>query len=229
MTENARFISVLNRVPRFQSVSVETQQAIASAASFRQFHTGQIIYVEGEPAESIYFLEEGWIKAMRMTREGREQAMMFLRPVEVFGDIAAFAGTAYPSTVIALEPVKAWAIHAKTMVEFFLRHPDLSLAVVRHMAERMLHDVNLVDDFSLRSVEARLARSLLQNAELQNGAIVVPRRQWATYDQMAARLGTVRDVLSRTLKSLEAERLLRVEKHAIILLDPKQMAERADR
>jgi CRP-like cAMP-binding protein len=58
--------------------------------------------------------------------------------------------------------------------------------------------------------------------------MVVPRQAWATFDEMAVRLGTVRDVLSRALKTLENEGLLRVEKQTIILLDVRRLAERGD-
>ena len=190
---------------------------------------GQVIYIEGEPAESIYILESGWIKATRMTRYGREQAMMFLRPVEVFGDIAVLTGTTYPGTVVALESVDVWTIPAKTILDLIPRYPDLAMAVIRHLGERVLHYVNLVEDLALRSVEARLAHTLLQNAEPHDGQLIVRRREWTTFDEMAVRLGTVRDVLSRALKTLEAENLLRVEKQFILLLDPKGLAERADR
>jgi hypothetical protein len=61
---------------------------------------------------------------------------------------------------------------------------------------------------------------------LHDGQFVVPRRDWTTFDEMAVRLGTVRDVLSRALKTLEAENLLRVEKHAIVILDSKGLEER---
>ena len=63
----------------------------------------------------------------------------------------------------------------------------------------------------------------------KTGSLIVPRRDWTTFDEMAVRLGTVRDVLSRALKTLEAENLLRVEKQFILLLDPKGLAERANR
>ena len=128
-----------------------------------------MIYLEGEPAESIFILESGWVKATRMTREGREQAMMFLRPVEVFGDIAVFTGTTYPGTVAALEPVDVWTVPARTLLDLIPHYPDLAMAVIRHLAERVIHYVNLVEDLSLRSVEARLAHTLLQNAQLQDG------------------------------------------------------------
>ena len=161
-----------------------------------------------------------------MTREGREQAMMFLRPVEIFGDIAVLTGTTYPGTVVALEDVDVWVIPAKTILDLIPLQPAFAMAVIRHLGERVLHYISLVEDLSLRSVEARLANTLLQNAELQGGQWIVPRREWTTFDEMAVRLGTVRDVLSRALKTLEAEGLLKVEKQAIILLDPKGLAER---
>jgi CRP/FNR family transcriptional regulator len=204
----------------------EIQQVIAASALSRHFDAGQVIYVEGEPAESIYILEAGWVKATRMTREGREQAMMFLRPVEVFGDIAVLTGTTYPGTVVALEDVEVWVIPARTLLDLIPRSPEFAMAVIRHLGERVLHYISLVEDLSLRSVEARLANTLLRYAELHDGQLLVPRREWTTFDEMAVRLGTVRDVLSRALKTLEAENLLRVEKQAIVLLDPKGLEER---
>jgi CRP-like cAMP-binding protein len=213
-------------IHHFDSMPPEVIESLTAAAYRHHYKAGQVIYVEGEPADSMYILESGWIKATRMTREGREQAMMFLRPVEVFGDIAVLTGTTYPGTVVALEDVDAWVFPAKTILELIPRHPAFAMAVIRHLGARVLHYISLVEDLSLRSVEARLSSTLLQHAEQQDGQFIVPRRDWTTFDEMAVRLGTVRDVLSRALKTLEGEGLLKVEKHAILLIDPKGLAER---
>lgn len=225
---STRLKALLARIRHFEGLPPEVQERIAASALPRHFDAGQVIYVEGEPAEAIYILETGWVKATRMTREGREQAMMFLRPVEVFGDIAVFTGTTYPGTVIALEDVDAWVIPAQTILGLIPRHPELAMAVIRHLGGRVLHYIGLVEDLSLRSVEARLANTLLQNAELRDGQLIVPRREWTTFDEMAVRLGTVRDVLSRALHTLENEGLLKVERREIILLDSKGLAARGD-
>ncbi len=219
----------LQRLPYFNAISDETRQALAEVAMPRRYDMGQVIYVEGEPAEFVYLLEHGWVKATRMTREGREQAMLFLRPVEIFGDVAVLTGTAYPGTVSALEGLKVWAFPAEAILDLTSRYPDLAMALIEHLGHRVLYYISLVEDLSLRSVEARLAHTLLHHAELVEGQLIVPRRSWTTFDEMAVRLGTVRDVLSRALKTLEAENLLRVEKHTIVLLDPHGLAERADR
>ncbi|MHB8933541.1 MAG: Crp/Fnr family transcriptional regulator [Bellilinea sp.] len=198
------------QIKNFDTLSVEAQEAIMMASSFRHFDAGQVIYVEGEPATFVYILERGWVKATRMTHEGREQGLLFLRPVEIFGDIAIFTETTYPGTTTALESVDVWAIPSLKLLELVQQYPDLALMIIRKLSQRILYYIGLVEDLSLRSVEARLAHTLLYHAELKNGQLVVPRRFWTTFDEMAVRLGTVRDVLSRVIKSLEADGIIKV-------------------
>lgn len=226
---DSSFLQTIQRMPQLNGLPLDIQQTLAAAASRRSYHAGQVIYLEGEPADSVYILETGWIKATRMTRDGREQTMLVLSPVELFGDIAALTETPYPATVLALEDVAVWVIPARTIFDLIQRQPAFALRIVRRLGERVLHYINLVEDLSLRSVEARLARTLLDQAKRHDQLLYVPRRSWATYDQIAARLGTVRDVLSRALKTLESENLLKVEKQRIVLLDPKGLEEVANR
>jgi CRP-like cAMP-binding protein len=219
---------VLSAIPSFAGVDAATLEAVAQIATPRHFAAGQVIYLEGEPATTLYVLESGWVRATRMSPDGREQALSVLRPVEIFGDIAVFVRSPYPGTVVALEDVEVWAIDGAEFLGLVARHPSLALAVIRRLADRVLYFIGLVEDLSLRSVEARLASTLLKNAENRDGRLIVPRRRWTTFDQMAARLGTVRDVLSRALHALEEERLLRVERHQIVLLDPEGLARRGN-
>jgi CRP/FNR family transcriptional regulator len=223
-----RLKALLARIRHFDGLPPEVQERIAASAVPRHFAAGQVIYIEGEPAEAFYLLERGWVKATRMSRDGREQAMLFLESGEIFGDIAVFSGTTYPGTVVALEDVDVWVIPAQEFLALTKQYPALAMAVIQHLSDRVLHYIGLVEDLSLRNVESRLANTLLQHAESMDGQLLVPRRGWTTFDEMAVRLGTVRDVLSRALKTLEAEGLLKVEKQAIVLLDPKGLAERGN-
>jgi len=199
---------------------------LAKYAIHRHFDSGQVVYLEGEPAESIFFLETGWVKAIRMNREGREQALAFMRPGEIFGDVTVFIEKPYPATVTALEPVDVWVIPAQKFMGLVELYSELALAVIRRFSEQVMYFISLVEDLSLRSVEVRLAHTLLRHVEVRGGQLIVPRRPWTTFDEMSVRLGTVRDVLSRALKTLEAEGLLRVEKQAIVLLDAEGLAKR---
>ncbi|PKO13369.1 MAG: hypothetical protein CVU39_19385 [Chloroflexi bacterium HGW-Chloroflexi-10] len=229
LKNHERLKIALSKMHHFDILPAEALEVIIAAAIPRHFKGGQVIYLEGEPANFVYILEHGWVKATRMTPEGREQGLLFLHPAEIFGDIAVFTGTTYPGTTTALEDVDAWALPSETLLLLVKRYPDLALGIIRKLSERVLYYIGLVEDLSLRSVEARLASTLLRNAELRNEQLIVPRREWTTFDEMAVRLGTVRDVLSRAMKTLEVEGYLKVEKQTIVILDPKGLSERADR
>lgn len=217
---------MFSKIRHFENLPRDTLDRIAEVAFPCHYDAGQVIYIEGEPAKSVFLLERGWVKATRMSLDGREQAMMFLKAGEIFGDVAVFSETDYPGTVVALEDVDTWVIPSSEFRKLVGNDPILAMAIIRRLSERVLHYIGLVEDLSLRNVEARLANTLLQHAENLNGQLMVPRRLWTTFDEMAVRLGTVRDVLSRALKTLEADNLLKVEKHQIILLDPQGLARR---
>lgn len=227
-TKTDRFQSLCTQIRQFDQLPAEVVKDLAASARLQRYAAGQVIYLEGEPAEAVYLLQRGWVKATRMSRSGREQAMLFLQAGEVFGDVAVFLQSPYPGTVTALEAVEVWVLPGDDFLKLVTRHASLALAVIRRLSERVLHYIRLVEDLSLRSVEQRLANTLLQHAEVQAGQLVVPRRHWATFDEMAVRLGTVRDVLSRALKTLETEGYLRVEKHSIVLLDPAGLQARGE-
>lgn len=219
----------LSQNDHFKILPAEIKNAIIDIATPKHFEAGQVIYLEGEPADYVYILEKGWVKATRMTREGREQGLLFLHPVEIFGDIAVFTGTTYPGTATTLEAVDVWVLPSEALLSLVKRYPDLALAIIHKLSERVLHYIGLVEDLSLRSVEGRLAYTLLRNAELHDDQLIVPRREWTTLDEMAIRLGTVRDVLSRAMKILESEKLIVVNKQSIQLIDPQGLAERSER
>jgi CRP/FNR family transcriptional regulator len=223
---SARLESLFSKIRHFSDLPRETLMRLAAIAHPAHFDAGQVIFIEGEPAEQLYLLERGWVKATRMSMDGREQAMMFLETGEIFGDVAVFSDSVYPGTVVALEDVDVWVIPAEEFMKLVRQDIGLAMAIIHRLSERVRHYIGMVEDLSLRDVEARLANTLLQHAEKYEGHLIVPRRHWTTFDEMAVRLGTVRDVLSRALKTLETEGLLKVEKHQIVLLNPQELAGR---
>lgn len=222
------FSETLSRLPHFEGLPSELKSSLGKIALRQTFSAEQVIYLEGEPAEYVYLLEKGWVKAIRLSRKGCEQAVLVLRAVDLFGDVAIFSTGFYPGTVIALEDCVVWALPSSSLLEMMDYYPQFTQAFIRHLAFRILHHLQLVEDLSLCSVEARLARTLARYAENVHGQWIVPRRPWATYDAMATRLGTVRDVLSRALKTLEGKGLLKVERQQIILLDREELSEYED-
>jgi len=213
----------LAAVSYFGELDHPTLKAVARVASRRSYAPDQTVFVEGEPCPGLYVVEDGWLKVVRMSIEGREQVLRFVGPGEAFNEVGVFADTPNPATVVALEPTTVWFIGRRTIVRLLEQEVGFARSVVESLSRRVLHLASLVEDLSLRTVEARLARLLLERAERHT----LERRHWATQAEMAARLGTVLHVVNRALQELAREGLIELDRHQIRILDPEGLKERA--
>lgn len=211
-------VEILTRVPYFGGLDPEILTAIAQVAEHRAYDRDQVVFMEGDPGAGLYIVEHGWFKVVKISLDGREQAIHFLGPGEAFNAMSVFTETPNPATVIALEPSTALLVRRDAMIRLLDAHPRLARIMIQKLAARVQHLITLVEDLSLRTVEARMARMLLAGGR-QGEDQTVSRRRWATQNEMAARLGTVPDVVSRTLRKLASEGMIEVSRHQIKILD----------
>ncbi len=222
-TPTSEAATILKKISSFALLDEETLQAIASIAIRRSYHAGQVVFLEGEPSSGLYVVEHGWLKSVKISTSGREQVIRFVGPGEVFNDLTVFAGGPNHVTVETLEDVALWIIERESLSRLIERYPKLSQVIIRNLSHRVLHLMRLVEDLSLRSVQSRLARLLVEIGDSD----VLPRRRWSTQAEMAAHLGTVPDVLNRALRSLAEEGLIEIDRHKIKILNRQGLEEKA--
>jgi CRP/FNR family transcriptional regulator len=202
---------LLATIPYFQSVAPETLQIIARSAFSRAYRPGELVLLEGEPSAGLYIVQEGWLKVSKIALDGREQILQLLGSGDVFNAVGVFTEQTNPASVTALEHSRIWLVPRETILALLDTHPQFARIVIRDLAGRVLHLISLVEDLSLRTVEARMAKLLLENA--RHG--VIQRQRWATQSEIASRLGTVPDVVSRTLRKLAERGLIEITRREI--------------
>jgi CRP-like cAMP-binding protein len=205
-------IAALKLLPYFKSLDDEQLAHLSHALIERTLDKDEIVFVEGEPCLGLYLVREGCVKIYKLSSEGREQILSYVRPGGSFNEVAVFDGGPNPANAIATEPTKVWILSRQATLETIERYPRVALAVIHNLGARLRHLVTLVEDLSLRQVSARLAKLLLETATSE-------APQPLTQQEMAARLGTVREVIGRSLRQLEARGLIRVERGKIVILD----------
>ena len=109
------------------------------------------------------------------------------------------------------------------MLKLMDEYPALSRIITEALANRVILLTNMIENLALQTVEARLARIFLEHSSGE----VLNRRPWSTQAEMAARLGTVPDVLNRALRSLAEEGLINIQRHQIQILDRKGLERKA--
>lgn len=205
----------LSAIPYLANLDIGLIKEIAQQAKRQQYEAGQVVFLEGQRDVALYIVQSGWLKAVKSSPDGREQVLHFIGAGEAFNAIGVLVQSVNPATVIALEPATLWVIQQSIILRLIDEHPELGRIIIQRLAERIQQLIDMVEDFSLRTIESRLARYLIEQSSEEQ----IQRPRWATQAELANRLGTVPDVLNRALRNLAKDHLIQVERHQIQILN----------
>jgi len=206
-------VEVLSQLPFFAGLGEDDLLKIAPYVHERTFSPGQMIILEGEPCQAVYFVARGVVRIHRLSLEGREQVLAYLGPGESFNLVPVLDGGPNPATVDALTEAALYTISCQRFHQIMRDRHEVALAVLEHLAARVRHLSDMVEGLALHTVRTRLARFLLAQAEGTRH----PKR-W-TQEEIAAHIGTVRDVVGRTLRAFADDGLIRRERGRIVVVD----------
>jgi CRP/FNR family cyclic AMP-dependent transcriptional regulator len=203
----------LQAIPYFAPLAPEALARVAAAVRERRCGRGEVLFFEGEPCPGLYYVRAGRVKIYKASPEGREQVLHVLGPGQTFNDVPVFDGGPNPATARTLEPSHVFLVPRELALALVQSDPTVALAVVRVFAGRLRHLTTLVEDLSLRHVTGRVARLLLRTLDPDAPA------EHLTQQDMAARVGTAREVVGRALHSLEDAGAIRLERGRITIRD----------
>jgi CRP-like cAMP-binding protein len=215
-------LEFIRSIPYFDGLGQAELDAIGKYIFEKKAGRGEIIIFEGEPAEMLYFVVAGAVKVFKTSADGKEQILQIIRPGESFNDVPVFSGGEHLASAEAMGDVVLNVIK-KSDLEIILReYPQVALNVIRIVSQRVQQMVSLVEDLSFRHVTGRVAKILLEYAG--DGAGGKPR---LTQQEMAAMIGTAREMVGRSLKNLEDTGTIRIERHRIIIANQEALREMA--
>ncbi len=211
-------LDFLSKIPYFTGLGTAELEAIGKLVVEKTVGKGDMLFIEGESVNDLYFVVSGAVKAFKTSSEGKEQILCILRPGDSFNDVSAFDGGPSPVTAQAMTPAVLYLISRNDLITIIRNYPAIAFNVIQVLAARVRHMVSLVEDLSFRHVIGRVAKILLENAGDGNKP-----RQRLTQQEMAAVAGTAREVVGRSLKTLEEEGAIKLDRHRIIISDKKAL------
>lgn len=217
-------IELLKSTPYFSGLSTPELEAIKEHVFEEAAERNDMILLEEEPADAVYFVVSGVVKVFKTSVEGKEQVLCIVKPGESFNDVAIFDGGPNPASAIAMTPVVLYRITKADMETILREHPNLAYNVIKILSQKVRHFVSLVEDFSFRNVTDRLAKLLLEYAtDHAWSGEEAGHRPRLTQQDMAAMVGTAREVVGRSLKALEDEGAIRMDRHRIVVVNKKTL------
>lgn len=223
-------ISALRRTEFFGELDDTELAALADRAVERQLARDEVLFLAGDEAQGLFVIVRGSVRAYREGLDGREQVIHVERAGATIAELPVFDNQPYPSTVAAEEDTTLLFIGRDDVRRMCLAHPQIALAALKLLAGRLRKCAALIEALSLHEVDRRLARWLLNEGRMR-GQLTSDGLEvhlLLTNQQIAARIGTVREVVSRALTRLQHNDLITVNGRFIHIISDEALQAYAD-
>ncbi len=207
---------MLKNVSLFSGLNTQQLAEIEQRAIFRTYPRNTIILCEGDISASLYVVLSGRVKISLNDENGKEVTINYQSAGEYFGELSLIDDNERSASVTTVEK-SAFAIVSKTAFRHVLtEHPDIAIHLLEDLAQRVRDLTGNVKTLALSDVYGRLCKLLRSLAVERDGVLVVAEH--LTQQEIANRIGSSREMVSRILKELVSGGYIAVDhKHTSIL------------
>ncbi|HTR66634.1 MAG TPA: Crp/Fnr family transcriptional regulator [Terriglobales bacterium] len=217
-------LTVLRKIALFADLAEDELAYIVDRVVSRKFRSGEPIFSEGDPCPGLWVVESGKVKIFKAAASGREQVLTFEGPGSSIAELPVFDGGPYPASAAAVADSTLLFVSKEDFRRLCLKSPEVALKVLRVVGGRLRGLVVIIEELSFSTVRHRLASFLLRLARQgvrvpQGVEIALPVNQ----QEVAAQIGTVRELVSRGLGRLQAQGTIEIEGRRILIRDLKAL------
>ena len=210
---------LLRTVPIFSELSEADIASLARLTSRRTCPKDTVVFFENEEGDSFFIIVDGRIKVTILGDDGREVILSVLGRGDFFGEMALLDNEPRSATAIAVEDSELLSLHRNDFQSVLTDNRSITAALIKVLTARLRRANHQISTLALLDVYGRVARVMLDMAReegkrLKDGRIAFRR---ATHQEIANRIGTTRETVTRMLKDLERHGLIRVEGKEIVL------------
>ncbi len=223
--DNEASRSVLKRVPIFSSLSEQEFAFLMTHLVQRRFQAGELIFSEGDPCTGLYVVQSGNVRIFKSSVGGREQVLTIDGPGSSIAELPVFDGGNYPASAQAVTDCSLFFVSRQDFQNLCLQYPQVSLKVLRVVGGRLRRLVGIIEELSFTTVRHRLIALLIRLAKQEhsrNGDTVMLMLP-ANNSELAAQIGTVRELVSRNLSRLQADGLIEVDNRSVKIPSIKRL------
>ncbi|MBN2227152.1 MAG: Crp/Fnr family transcriptional regulator [candidate division Zixibacteria bacterium] len=206
-------------------LDVDELEAVASIAVLRTVVKGELLFLQGDTATGFYVLLNGRVRLYKSSLDGKEYTLHHIKPGQIFAEVAIFRGKRFPANCVAQEDTTVAFFPKDDFLRLLKKSPELALKIIASLSS-FLRDFNRqLEELSLKEVPGRIASFILNESE-QTGKNTITLDTSKT--ELATRLGTISETLSRNLRKLQDNNIITVDRDKIAIRDKNRLSAIAD-
>jgi len=224
-------IELLKTAMLFSGLNNPDLAELATITVRRKFRKGESLFGEGDAATGFYLLVSGSIKLCRIAPDGREKVLHFVRPGETFAEAAFFGDGKYPAEARAMESGEVLYLPKEGFLELMGRNPGFSLNLVVSLSLMLRRFVRQIEELSFADVTSRLASFLIRRADEKSTSFggITYVDLGIKKGEIASRLGTASETISRTFKKMKEEGIIEVQGNRVVIHQMEKLQKLCER
>lgn len=217
-----KIVGILSDIPSFGGLSEGQLEEIKKIVVDRRFNKDKLIFSEGDHGSGFYVVVSGMVKIFKASPKGKEHIMRIVGPGESFGQVAVYAGRAFPASAQTIAKSHLLFLPRTEFLQLITKNPSLALNMLSELSMRLRELTVHVENLALKEVPGRLAAYLIHLADKQKrkGSVTLS----ISKEQLARLLGTTPETLSRILKQTADKGLIEIKRRDINILNYKELA-----
>ncbi len=219
--DDKRALWYLRKLPLFGDVSQDTLARLAEKVELREMRRRQVVYLPGDPGQSVFFINGGRIKISKVTRDGKELTLAYRGPGEIFGELTIVEGGPREEMAEAMESALVTELDRGEFDKILRTESSVGYKLTKIVTQRRRELENKLEQLVFKDVNAKLAELLLRLAaehgiEDSRGTLVAIK---ITHQEMANLIGSTRETVSLTLSQFKKRGLIDNDGRKVILTD----------
>ena len=213
-------------IPLFGKLPETSLKLLDTILIEREFSRGENIFTQGSVSSGFYIILKGRVKVFKLSAEGKEQILHFADMHELLGAVPSFTEAPYPAHADAMEKTTTLFFPQKDFLSLVRKEPAVVMNMMANLAMRLQHFTRMIEDLSLKEVPGRLAAYFLYLCERKGCSDLVEID--ISKGQLASLLGTIPETLSRILRRLSDQGIIKVSGKNIRLINKKALQDIID-
>jgi CRP-like cAMP-binding protein len=218
-------LEVLQSIELFSELTSGELENLARSAVAKEYAPGDVLFLEGQPCQGLWIIGEGAAKVVKTTPQGRQLVLATQTAPSTVAEVPVFDGGPYPASLIAVQPTMALLLLKQEFLHSCRSNPVLALRFLQVFGRRLRQLVGLAERVTFGTIRQRLAGDLLERAKLATGPAFQLEE---TQEELATRLGTVREVISRNLGRFQSEGLLKIDRRTVEIVNQAGLENEAE-
>lgn len=217
---------VLSNFMLFRDLNEQEIDKIVQISLSRTWKKNSYIFLQGEPLDNVYFIDDGKVKIYKSDVNGREQIVSILKKGEMFPHVGFFRKGSYPANAEVLEKATLVVVPIAKFENVLIENPELCIKVFNVLGEKIVDLQNRLEEQILNNTYEQIIKLLIRLGEKhgtknEDGNVVLKNE--FTNKDLANMIGTTRETVSRTLTKMKKEELIEMDDEGNMIIDPETL------